>query len=240
MPLRIRFLLMSIFMSTDASQRSPTVSRQFKTQLATLMDTLNSTNPSFVRCIKPNALKLPLQFDAGLVLDQLRYSGLLEVCRIRQLGFPIRKEFSYFLFRYTLLGAKNAIFMNEFRGESEWEKCQILCACLCDTGVLTRGEYVLGHTKIFLRQPMHESLEKCRNEQVVGQVIVLQKFLRRVLAMAKMKTYYTVLNNLESLLGDSVTADELELGLESCSILPSGGSHLDIVRHAHRQLVWML
>jgi hypothetical protein len=86
---------------------------------------------------------------------------------------------------------------------------------------------------------MHESLENYRNEQVAGRVIVLQKFFRRVFAMVKMKTYYTVLNNLESLvaLGESVAADELEMGLESCSILPSRGNHLDIVRYAHLQLV---
>ena len=35
-----------------------TLGAQFKQQLATLMDTLNSTDPHFVRCMKPNMEKV--------------------------------------------------------------------------------------------------------------------------------------------------------------------------------------
>ena len=45
-----------------------------------------------------------------MMLAQLRYSGLLEVCRIRKLGFPIRRDFGDFLARYRCLapGAADA------------------------------------------------------------------------------------------------------------------------------------
>ena len=52
------------------------------------VETLRLTEPHFVRCVKPNAEKVSDEFTSALVLSQLRYSGLLEVCRIRQNGFP--------------------------------------------------------------------------------------------------------------------------------------------------------
>ncbi|KAG7385203.1 hypothetical protein PHYPSEUDO_001745 [Phytophthora pseudosyringae] len=73
-----------------------TVSSRFRTQLAELMDVLWNTTPSYIKCIKPNNLKFPGGFSCELVRDQLIYSGVLEVVRIRQEGFPIRKQFSVF------------------------------------------------------------------------------------------------------------------------------------------------
>ncbi|GMF38284.1 unnamed protein product [Phytophthora fragariaefolia] len=73
-----------------------TVSSRFRTQLAELMDVLWSTTPSYIKCIKPNNLKFPGGFSCELVRDQLIYSGVLEVVRIRQEGFPIRKQYNVF------------------------------------------------------------------------------------------------------------------------------------------------
>jgi myosin heavy subunit len=76
---------------------------QFKTQLSSLMETLNSTSPHSVRCTKPNALKKGSIFQSQMMLAQLRYAGLLEVCRIHKLGFPIRREFDGFVKRYRCM-----------------------------------------------------------------------------------------------------------------------------------------
>ncbi|KAE9123575.1 Myosin-J heavy chain [Phytophthora fragariae] len=73
-----------------------TVSSRFRTQLAELMEVLWNTTPSYIKCIKPNNLKFPGGFSCELVRDQLIYSGVLEVVRIRQEGFPIRKQYSIF------------------------------------------------------------------------------------------------------------------------------------------------
>lgn len=63
-----------------------TVSYQFRSQLEELLLTLQGTQPRYVMCLKPNAHKASDALDRVLVLDQLRYSGALEVVRIRQLG----------------------------------------------------------------------------------------------------------------------------------------------------------
>ena len=80
-------------------KRSDTLGTQFKKQLSQLMKTLARTAPHFVRCMKPNHVKKGKIFESPMMLDQLRYAGLLEVCRIRQIGFPVRKTFEDFHFR---------------------------------------------------------------------------------------------------------------------------------------------
>lgn len=64
---------------------------------------ISRANPWFIRCIKPNNDKAPLKLDMPIVLEQLRYSGMLETIRIRQIGFPVRLRFAHFADRYRCL-----------------------------------------------------------------------------------------------------------------------------------------
>lgn len=50
--------------------------------------------------MKPNSEKAGDLFVTPMMLEQLRYSGLLEVCTIRKMGFPIRRHFEEFMQRY--------------------------------------------------------------------------------------------------------------------------------------------
>lgn len=55
----------------------------------------------YVRCIKPNADKEPNDFNDSMVLDQLRYLGMLDIIRIRREGFPIHMDFEEFVTKYV-------------------------------------------------------------------------------------------------------------------------------------------
>ena len=56
-----------------------------------------------MRCIKPNMNKTPDDYDEKMVLDQLRYLGMLEIIRIRKMGFPVHFTFVDFLSRYKCI-----------------------------------------------------------------------------------------------------------------------------------------
>ena len=48
--------------------------------------------------------KVPDTFSPEMVMNQLRYSGMMETVRIRRSGYPVRRVFADFLFRYGMLG----------------------------------------------------------------------------------------------------------------------------------------
>lgn len=94
---------------------SVTVSFQFRNQLDSLISTLRSTEPHYVKCIKPNAVKAVCSSVPSIVMEQLRYSGALEVVRIRREGYPTRMKFRDFYEAYELLSRK--------RGWAPPDKC---------------------------------------------------------------------------------------------------------------------
>lgn len=61
------------------------------------------TELHFVRCIKPNNEQAQEDYDAALVLHQLRCCGITEVARIARAGYPTRYAHQQFAQRYSSL-----------------------------------------------------------------------------------------------------------------------------------------
>ena len=79
------------------------LSAQFRNSLLLLSDHLESSQPHFMRCIKPNANSVYSSFDPIFVKPQLRYAGVLETIRIRREGYSYRPDFDAFLKQYGIL-----------------------------------------------------------------------------------------------------------------------------------------
>lgn len=153
------------------SKGKPTVSDTFRHQLQALVDVLQSTTPWYVRCIKPNSKKDPDNYDKVLVLDQLKYLGMLDIIRIRKEGFPVHIPFSDFVTRYHCLSK------NKLPSDARTASVQLL-----EAHDLPKTEWQMGKTKVFMRSHVHEPLEEMRNETIVSKAIIIQRtYLRFVL-----------------------------------------------------------
>lgn len=56
-------------------------------------------DPFYVRCIKPNETKSPVNFEYEKIKSQVFYLGLLENVRVRRAGFAYRLTYEKFLQR---------------------------------------------------------------------------------------------------------------------------------------------
>jgi hypothetical protein len=77
--------------------------QQFRNQLDDLMKTLNATDPGYIRCVKSNSAKKSGIYESSICLQQLRYAGVFEAVRVRQLGFPFRFKHAIFYMRYRCI-----------------------------------------------------------------------------------------------------------------------------------------
>lgn len=85
------------------TSKSATVGHQFRGSLATLIGTLNSTEPHYIRCIKPNDEKKAFEFNEERAVQQLKACGVYETIRISNNGFPSRWLYKDFAKRYFVL-----------------------------------------------------------------------------------------------------------------------------------------
>jgi len=85
----------------SSKDRKSSLSRQFQKQLQDLMTQLYRTEPHYIRCIKPNETKAPLDFVPQNCYEQLTYSGVFEAVAIRKQGYPFRLSHSEFAERYS-------------------------------------------------------------------------------------------------------------------------------------------
>ena len=151
----INSLVDKLPISDKNNKLNKTVLIQFRSSLNKLMKVINNTEPHYIRCIKPTDLNKPNLFDRGRVNDQLKYSGVLEAIKVARAGYPVRFKKELFKIKYRLI--------------DNWES------------YLTKKDYCLGHTKIFLKSNGYEKLEDEKRRKVIEQVLIIQKYTRRYL-----------------------------------------------------------
>ena len=129
----------------NTKKRPITAGTQFKNSLSKLMQTLQSKEPWYVRCIKPNNNKMANNFDEEVVRHQVKYLGLMENLRVRRAGFAYRRNYEAFLHRYKSLCPHT---WPHFVGTDK-QGVQTLIQYLS----YAPDEYRMGKTKLFIRFP---------------------------------------------------------------------------------------
>ncbi|KAL1565429.1 Myosin-1 [Salvia divinorum] len=144
--------------SGGADSQKLSVTTKFKSQLFQLMQRLESTTPHFIRCIKPNNFQSPGSYDQGLILQQLRCCGVLEVVRISRSGFPTRMSHQKFARRYGFLLLDHV---------ASQDPLSVSVAILHQFNILPEM-YQVGYTKLFFRTGQIGVLEDTRNRTLHG------------------------------------------------------------------------
>ncbi|KAI3731757.1 hypothetical protein L1987_62946 [Smallanthus sonchifolius] len=139
--------------SGGADSQKLSVVTKFKGQLFQLMQRLESTTPHFIRCIKPNNSQSPGVYHQGLVLQQLRCCGVLEVVRISRSGFPTRLSHQKFARRYGFLLLEHVALQDPL---------SVSVAILHQFDILPEM-YQIGYTKLFFRTGQIGKLVDARN-----------------------------------------------------------------------------
>lgn len=119
------------------------ISAQFLGQLNALMELINSTEPHFVRCLKPNEEKQALKFTPSKVLVQLHSLSILEALQLRNLGYSYRRPFNEFIQQFKFLD----VGISEDKSLSPKDASEKLL----QGAQLKQGEYQIGHTMVFLK-----------------------------------------------------------------------------------------
>uniref|UniRef100_A0A8K9UYD8 Myosin IXA n=1 Tax=Oncorhynchus mykiss TaxID=8022 RepID=A0A8K9UYD8_ONCMY len=150
-------------------KKPPSISAQFQASLNKLMETLGQSEPYFVKCIRSNAEKLPLRFNEGLVLRQLRYTGMLETVRIRQSGYSIKYTFQDFIRHFHVLLPEGTSATQEgirqYLGQVD----------------LAPDGYQVGKTMVFLREVERQRLQALLHREVLNRIVTLQRRFRALL-----------------------------------------------------------
>ncbi|KAG7641412.1 Myosin head motor domain [Arabidopsis suecica] len=149
----------------DANKQSKfsSIASQFKQQLASLIEGLNTTEPHYIRCVKPNNLLKPSIFENQNSLQQLRCGGVMETIRVCRAGYPTRKHFDEFLDRFGILDSATL-------DKSSDEKAA--CKKLLETVGL--NGFQIGKTKVFLKAGQMAELDDRRTEVLGRAACIIQ------------------------------------------------------------------
>eukprot|EP00051_Salpingoeca_urceolata_P010630 m.130293 g.130293 ORF g.130293 m.130293 type:complete len:964 (-) comp16784_c0_seq1:1942-4833(-) len=187
----------------QAKTKKTSVGFAFKKSLNELMKNMSEASPHFVRCIKPNHLKVPGNFSDELVTKQLRYTGMLETTRIRKEGYSQRPTFQDFVNRYKVIA---------FPFSANPPPNPQTCSKICDKAGITGWQ--VGKTKVFLRYFHADGLSKAllpfptaatKLSKVAKGLVARKKFKRMNDAAVEMrKSVKSFLHKFEKNMEDTV------------------------------------
>ncbi|XP_020887364.1 myosin-1 isoform X2 [Arabidopsis lyrata subsp. lyrata] len=190
-----------LYKAGGADSQRLSVATKFKSQLFQLMQRLGNTTPHFIRCIKPNNIQSPGVYEQGLVLQQLRCCGVLEVVRISRSGFPTRMSHQKFSRRYGFLLVENI---------ADKDTLSVSVAILHQFNILPEM-YQVGYTKLFFRTGQIGVLEDTRNRTLHG-ILRVQSSFRGYQARCRLKELKMGISILQSFVrGEKIRKEFAEL-----------------------------
>ncbi|KAJ6700754.1 MYOSIN [Salix koriyanagi] len=179
---------------SSKSSKFSSIGSRFKLQLHSLMEILNTTEPHYIRCVKPNNILKPAIFENLNIIQQLRCGGVLEAIRISCAGYPTRRTFYEFLNRFGLLAPE------VLEGNSD---DKVACQMILDKKGLIG--YQIGKSKVFLRAGQMAELDARRAEVLGNAARTIQRQIHTYIARKEFISLREAAINLQSYLRGNVS-----------------------------------
>lgn len=157
-----------------------TLADQFSIALEALIAKLQSKEIHFIKCLRPNRLKMPNMFDDEYVGRQVSSQFLVEANYLVGCGYFFCESYSSFWRRFRVLLPTTTT----TKATTDRHGCEHLVQLLTSGEMaLSPDEFAFGKTKIFVRQ-QHTviELEERRARSVASVVLTLQRHVRGWLA----------------------------------------------------------
>ena len=162
---------------------------KFRGQLTNLMTNLEKTRTRYIRCIKPNQFKQPLDMEHLSTIEQLRCAGVVAAVTISRSAFPNRLEHEVVLDRFKSLWEKGTHPHEEDLADLESdERAKFLVEKLLTSALKSLETYpsentvvkafVIGRSRAYFRAGSLEFLEAQRLNKLGVWAIEIQRVAR--------------------------------------------------------------
>ncbi|PNY04685.1 myosin-H heavy chain-like protein [Trifolium pratense] len=213
---------------TSKQSKFSSIGSQFKQQLQSLMETLSTTEPHYIRCVKPNTVLQPGIFENFNVLNQLRCGGVLEAIRISCAGYPTKRTFEEFLDRFGMLAP-------DVLDGSDEKKASI---AICDK--MNLKGYQMGKTKVFLRAGQMAELDARRAEVLAKAARLIQRQIRTHLARKEFITMKKATIRIQKIWRGRISSQRTKIAREIYEDMKRESASIRIQKYAraHRARVY--
>ena len=193
-------------------RRVDTLAGGFRKQLNNLMSVCSTTQPHYIRCVKPNSLKKARCFDTPMCLEQLTYAGVFEAVQIRKTGYPFRLSHARFASRYRpLLKTKDTRISLLGRGDDVVSVCQAILSSVPQDF----SRVAVGQTMILYRAEEHRILELLRNLCMERIMPIAQRQVRKYIGASYRKCLLRIRSFCREALEDGNDVDLFDEAIEN-------------------------
>lgn len=129
------------------------------------MQELATCESHYVRCLKPNEMKKREFFIPTFVFQQIRYLGVLDTIRVKKEGYPSRKKFRDFFFRFEEVcfwsGKKSIFEYQKIEDDKVFKELSLKCLEIMSK-THTKKEVLVGSNRILMKSAFMAKLERER------------------------------------------------------------------------------
>ena len=173
-------------------KRSATLSvtSKFRSQLHKLMQIIQKTKTRYIRCIKPNADKVPKKIDLRSTVEQLRCAGVVAAVTISRVSYPNRLTHQIALDRFTCI-ARLGIDELEVNADvdADSDAHGAIHAFMKDILSDFEGQggesFACGKTRVYFKTGALKFLEGKRMRKLGTLATLVQKMMRGYISHAK-------------------------------------------------------